>query len=50
MLQIQPRQHALEHAVCVAPILQRKLRRAVGIDALKEPARAVGIDNYLSDV
>ena len=34
----------------MAPILQRKLRRAVGIDALKEPARAVGIDNYLSDV
>ena len=50
ILQIQPRQHALEHAACVAPIPQRELHhtdqgficperaiaRAVGIDALKE--------------
>ena len=62
-LQIQPRQHALEHAVYVGPIPQRELdhtdqdvsalkelARAVGIDVMKELPRVVGIDHYLSDV
>ena len=62
-LQIQLRQHALEHAIYVAPIPQRQLdhtdqgisalkelARSVGIDVLKELPRVVGIDHYLTDV
>ena len=57
IIQIQPRQHDLEHAVCVAPFPQRELitqirdmsalkelARAMGTDALKELARAMGTD------
>ena len=67
ILHIQPRQHALEHAVCVAPIPQRELdhtdqgyicpERASSCSGNRCPerainiiARAVGIDNNLSDV
>ena len=52
ILQIQPRQHALEHAVCVALIPQRELDHTDqgDVSALQELARAVGIDNYLFDV
>ena len=52
ILQTQPRQHALEHAVCVASIPQRELdHKDQGyICPEKELDRAVGIDHYLSDV
>ena len=64
ILQNQPTQHALEHAVCVALIPQREvdhtdqrficpersIARAVGIHALRQLPRAVGIDDYPSDV
>ena len=50
-LQIQPRQYALEHAVCVAPIPQRELDHTdQGYICPERLARAVGIDTYLSDV
>ena len=52
ILQIQPKQHALDNAVCVAPIPQRGLDHTQirDVSALKELAHAVGIHNYLSDV